>query len=393
MAQSHENKHARRSVVAAMLAEHGRIDYAARLSLAQQFGCSPVTIYKDALRIQTRDMPGGAPAAPAMLRLDAPSTLAHDRDVAILRLLGRLEFVPTTALKALLAPDLTLPALRARLNRLLAEGWIWRQAVTIEQVRPKEAGGRGQPPPKAPYVYGLTPEGLELLQLVEAEGSEQVYAAFQTRDRRAPAVPQAQLKHDLLVSSWCASVIDAARRSRLLDSIVCQVEYVSARTVAGKEQQRLDAFMALTFNREPAERAAPLWMLPWNSGQPPRANQLVARFALEVDRGTEPLKILLAKGLTYRMLTESGQYRKTLGGDPLPVFLVPPGRRAGQIAREWQDAWPGGNGVISNFVKANHPNYGALWGEYYTMADTPLQPASLLKGIFPDLNTWQTWAR
>ena len=41
--------------------------------------------------------------------------------------------------------------------------------------------------------------------------------------------------------------------------------------------------------------------------------QLIVRFALEVDRGSEPLKILLAKGLMYRTLAESGHYRATLG--------------------------------------------------------------------------------
>ncbi len=193
-------------------------------------------------------------------------------------------------------------------------------------------------------MYGLTPEGRELLELLDVESSDAVYAALQTRDRRAPNVPQAQLKHDLLVSSWCASVIDGARRCRLLDSLICQVEYVSARTAEGKEQQRMDAFLALIFNREQKEQAAPLWTLPWNAGEPPASRQLVARYAAEIDRGTEPLKTLLAKGLAYRALTESGHYRRTLGGDVLPVILVPPGKRAAQLAREWQTelaGWPG----------------------------------------------------
>src|SRR5262245_2474148 len=250
------------------------------------------------IRVQMAIMPTSV-HAPTVLHLTAPAALAADRDVAILRLLGRLEFVTTAMLKALIAPDISVPALRERLNRLVKEGRIWRQTVTMDQVQPREAGGRGQPPPKAPYVYGLTPEGRELLETLDVESSEAIYAALQTRDRRAPNVPQAQLKHDLLVSSWCASVIDGARRSRLLVSIICQVEYVSARTPEGKEQQRMDAFLALVFNREPKEQTAPLWMLPWNNGEPPAPRQLIARYATEADRGTEPLKILLAKGLLY----------------------------------------------------------------------------------------------
>jgi hypothetical protein len=53
------------------------------------------------------------PAAPAVLRLIAPGALAADRDIAILRLLGRLEFATTAMLQALVAPDLSAPALRA----------------------------------------------------------------------------------------------------------------------------------------------------------------------------------------------------------------------------------------------------------------------------------------
>lgn len=212
MALAHDNKEVRRAAVAVALAQRGQLGYAQRRELARQFGCSPVTIYDDMIRIQTRNMP--AATAPAVLRLTAPGAVAADRDIAILRLLGRLEFATTAMLKALIAPDISVPALRERLNRLVKEGRIWRQTVTMDQVQPKEAGGRGQPPPKAPHVYGLTPEGRELLETLDVESSEAVYTALQTRDRRAPNVPQAQLKHDLLVSSWCASVIDGARRSR-----------------------------------------------------------------------------------------------------------------------------------------------------------------------------------
>lgn len=386
MALAHPNKPAREAAVAAALRQSGTLDYAARRALAQQFSCSPVTIYDDMTRIRARTLP---PAAPAVLRLTNPGALAGDRDIAILRLLGRLEFATTAMLKVLIAPDQSLPALRERLKRLLSEGRIWRQAATIEQVQPREAGGRRQPPPKAPYIFGLTSEGRALLELLEVESDAAVYESLLTRDRRAPNLPQAQLTHDLLVSSWCASAIDAARRCPLLDSIVCQVEYTSARAPNGAAQQRMDAFVALVFNRAPQERTTPLWMLPWNAGDSPHPHQLIVRYALEIDRGSEPLKILLAKGLMYRTLAESGHYRATLGGDVLPVFVAPPGKRAAQIAREWQAAWPGGPGAISNFLKASHPQHGALWGEYYTMTDTPARRLNLLAQVAPTLDVWE----
>lgn len=389
MAQTHANQGARRAAVAAALATHGRLTYTTRRALAQAFGCAPVTIYNDMIRSTAAKTP--ITGAPAVLHLTVPSALAADRDVAILRLLGRLEFVTTAMLKPLIAPDVSRHALWARLKRLLGAGYIWRQTVSMAQVQPREAGGRALPPPKAPAVYGLTPEGLELLKMLDVESSDVVYASLQTRDRRAPNVPQAQITHDLLVASWCASAIDGARRSRRLDAIHCQVEYVSARTPDGREQQRMDALLALVFNHAPRESHAPdlLWQVPWSTGEAPHARQQVARYALEVDRGTEPLKVLLAKGLLYRTLTETGHYRQTLGGEVLPVLLVPPGRRAGQIAREWQTSWAGGRGVISTFQKANHAQYGVLWGAYYTLTDTPARLTHLLAGIFPDIAAWE----
>lgn len=385
MPAPHDNQAARRAAVAAAL-QHGPLDYATRQALARQFSCSAVTIYDDMIGIQK--LKSSASTPPSVLRLSAPAALAGDRDIAILRLLGRLEFATTAMLKALIGPDISAPALRERLNRLLREGRIWRHAATIEQLHPREAGARHRPPPKAPYIYGLTSEGRDLLELLDAESGPAVYAALRTRDRRGPGVAQAQLTHDLLVASWCASVIDGARRSRLLDSVICHVEYVSARDPAGQAQQRMDAFVALIFNETPQERSAPPWMLPWHSGDPPSARQRIARYALEADRGTEPLKILLAKGLMYRTLTEGGHYQRTLGGAPLPVVLAPPGRRAAQIAREWQASWPAGHGVVSSFVKADHPQHGALWGEYYPLTDPQPQPTHLLRGIFPNLAAW-----
>ncbi len=107
MAEAHENKDRRRAAVAAALAQGGRLDYAARRALAQQFGCSPVTIYDDMIRAQT---PAYATWRTGGAATIAPGAVAADRDIALLRLLGRLEFVTTAMLKALIAPDISLPS-------------------------------------------------------------------------------------------------------------------------------------------------------------------------------------------------------------------------------------------------------------------------------------------
>ncbi len=53
---------------------------------------------------------------------------------------------------------------------------------------------------------------------------------------------------------------------------------------------------------------------------------------------------------------------------------------------------PGGKGVISNFLKADHPRHGALLGKYHTLTDSLPQLTHLLPGICPDLASWKRWA-
>src|SRR4051812_16722897 len=119
MAKARENKVERQAAVAAAAQPQGKLTYQQRRTLAQHFGCTQATIYRDMIAIGTPNM---ATSAPAVLALTASAVLTADRDIAILRLLGRLEFVTTAMLKALIAPDLAMPALRTRLARLLKEG-------------------------------------------------------------------------------------------------------------------------------------------------------------------------------------------------------------------------------------------------------------------------------
>jgi hypothetical protein len=92
-------------------------------------------------------------------------------------------------------------------------------------------------------------------------------------------------------------------------------------------------------------------------------------------------------------LTQTGVYERTLGGPVLPVFVVPPGRRAAQIATEWQLAWPGGPGVITTPKLSEHTQHGALWGRYSTLKDNPMQPATLLGSLVPTIDKWAELTR
>lgn len=387
------NTEVRRAAVRAALHQHqGQLTMVHRRQLATRYACTPAVIAHDIQMVLKHE-----PAyrqAPQAVQVSSFTGLTNERDTVVLRTLGRLEVLTSAHIKTLVFPDTTIETMRIRLNRLREQGLVWRTTTSLETIDPPEAGGkRRQPPPKAPYVYGLTHEGKALLESLNAEPHAPTYELLKSRDRRAPEMPQTQLTHDLIASSWCCSVIDMARRCALLVDIRCHVEYVAATDAGGKEKQRFDAYLALRFTRKARPQTLPGWWLPWYDGEAGEKEDITVRFALEVDRATEKLAILLGKAVMYRDLTLSGHYTKALEGNVTPVLLVPRGLRSAQIAREWKEAWPKGAGVISTPEKASNPVHGALWGEYLTMTDTPAKPYKLLGNLFPSVEAWANTTR
>jgi hypothetical protein len=380
------NTEARRAVVKQQLDHYGTLTMVQRRALAEQFHCTATVIGHDIAFLR-----GAAEPATHSMGVETLLSMADERETAILRALGRLEMMTSTQIKGLIFPDTSHESMRRRLLRLEKQGLIWMTTTSMPTM--PNANGRSHHTPKAPYVYGLTHEGKTYLESAEAEPHEPSYTLLKSRDRRAPDIPRQQLAHDLQAASWCCSMIDAARRCSLLVDIRCQVEYVSAYDEHGRERQRFDAYLALRFQRQPQPQRRPGWLIPWYDGEPDSAGDVTVRFALEVDRGTEKLSILMAKALMYHQLTQSGHYTQRLGGPVLPIILVPPGKRAAQIAREWQTGWPNGLGVISTPAKASHEIYGALWGQYLTLKDSPAKPATLLGTLVPSLEAWEQLVR
>lgn len=304
----------------------------------------------------------------------------NDRSIAVLRLLGRLEYALTPYLwKLLYAPvGLSDETMYRQLNALYDLGYVWRIKASLRPrtrttSRPGERMSKEEraefTPLNPPHVWGLTPEGRNYLALQEVEPDEKSLEGLKTRDRRAPKVPLATLGHDLQASWWCCGVIHEAMRCPYLQDLFVQVEFVSlthAQRADDGMGQRIDALVGLRFDpdRDPQRGRHHPGIIPWYDGFPRSGRQWWEWFALEVDRGTEALKVLLGKATVYRDMSVSKVYRSQLDGDLLPVFLVPSKRRAGQIAREWQDAWPDGKGVIATLQQAEHPEHGTLWGTY-----------------------------
>ena len=317
---------------------------------------------------------------------------ALDRRIDVLRLLGRLEFVGSHWVRDLIFPDAThrMTAWRT-LHALHADRLIWRAPVDPRKLPSTACTQRAMPKSIQPWVYGLTAAGRDWLRAQDVEPIPSLLDTFVVRDYKAPEVKPAQLAHDLLVVDWCVSVIDHARRCPLVSGIRCQLEYVSAQDERGQAYQRFDALVALTFDVSLSERQTrPGWQIPWDDRRAEDTSTArTLRFACELDRGTEKLATLMEKAVTYAQFTQAGHYSATLGGSVLPVVVAPPGRRGVQIAREWADGWPRGAGVVSSFQKALHPQYGALWGVYYTMTDNPARQTTLLADFGVTLDEWR----
>ena len=308
-----------------------------------------------------------------------PSTTAlSERAIAVLRSLGRFEFMQFKWIKALHYPEHAESTTYYVLGRLEEDGLIWRVPgpPTIEQ-----KGMVG-----APRVYGLTNDGLAYLDTIGAEADAGTLERMKSRDRKNLKVPRTTLTHDLQAAWWCALLTTSVRRSRRLRDMYIQVEYTT-------DRQRLDALVILRFWRSLPKTAMDTdlrWNIPWwnPAGVNPQQTVQVA-LALEIDRGTEPLKTLLGKGVVYRDLTLAKYYEAQIGMPLTPVFLVPTVKRGAQIMTEWKDAWPHNTGIITTPKSAMHTTWGTLWGEYRRMADG--KPTSLLGTLgCPSIDTWES---
>ena len=310
-----------------------------------------------------------------------------ERAAAVLRLLGRVEFARAKWVRDLIFPDRSDRWARMVLAKLHANRLIWKASAPAARVPGSIGGSNKQPPPIAPHIYGLTPEGRDELAALGIEGDGTAIASMPVRPWADPDLKLAQLRHDLLVSDWCCAALYGARKHPRLHSMHCQVEYVSAAADNGQAIQRFDALVMFTIAAVPMP-PMPAWAIPWADGTPTPDGAITCRFAAEIDTGSEKLAILLGKAGTYRALTLSRHYTATLGGPVLPVVLVPSGtKRAGQIAREWQDGWPDGAGVVGSFTGAQI-DQDAIRGRYLAMTSKPAREAFLLEPFGITRETW-----
>ena len=170
------------------------------------------------------------------------------------------------------------------------------------------------------------------------------------------------MAHDLQVSWFCTNAQLSAARNRCCRQIYVQTEFYP------EKRQRIDALIMLRLSPDHPRPTSEVGRIPFFDGTPRQSGHIDIRLALEIDRGSKELKVLLEKIEKYRDLTQLGVYDQTIGGPILVVFIVQTPRRAGQLARQFQDIWPSGWGVVSTPQSANHLQDGVLWGRYKSLA-------------------------
>lgn len=319
-----------------------------------------------------------------------PSALDPSWTAQVLQLLGRLEATRTRWVHRLLGQGHPSTTWR-QLTALQRQGLIWSAPLPPERVPGTIGASNGQPPPVAPQVWGITPEGIAWLAARGSEPDPTLLPLLRPRDGADPALDLRIIRHDLHVSDHCCAMLAGALRHPGLASVRLVVEYISARTSEGRERQRFDALLVLVIDKHP--RPHTHQRLPFDREIPEGAT--VCRFALEIDMGSEKLAILLGKAAMYRALTLSGHYERTLGGPVEPIILVPPPQgdprlrdRGKWIAVEWREGWPGGSGLLASFTGAQHQGDG-IRGRYLALSGSPGAERFVLEPFGISRATWE----
>jgi hypothetical protein len=319
--------------------------------------------------------PAAADALTDRFGMVIPSALPllDELEIQVLRLLGRLDLMTLPQIRHGVYPSYTVRGVQKRLQSLLDDDLIWR--VQTRMVAANHATSYTKVRKQGAYAYGLSDQGKELLNTLDVEHDPLTFARLVSRDPKGRKPDLRTLSHDLQVSWWCLNAILAAAQNRACRKIYVQTEFYP------EKSQRIDALVILRFSPDSLRPVEHVGLLPFFDGSNRNAGEVDIRLALEVDKGTEELKVLLEKAEKYRDLHRAGIYTATLGGPLLPVFLVQTPRRAAQIAREFQAIWPTGWGVVGTPFSVNSRD-SVLWGKYKNL--TTSEPFELLTHMVVD---------
>jgi hypothetical protein len=304
-----------------------------------------------------------------------------ERELAVLRLLGRLGMVTGQTIRDLVCVDQHEASCRRLLRELAERKSIWQARVpNINDI------GRSQG--RAPNVYGLTDDGRQMLDTFGAEPHDGTFERLIYRSKQAPSAPAvAALVTETYLSDWCASLLDQVRRTPMLAGAHIQRRYA----VTGGDGvllQTIGAVIVLAFDPELKKFERPGWVIPWLTDGAISPSWRVVRLALEVDTGVMAMRSLFEMAQTYQRLSGDGTYQRLVGGVLRPVIVTPPARRARAVADVWMGAWEGSPALLSSVERTCHREYGVLWGEYLALKANPVQKTSLLGTLLGTAEQW-----
>lgn len=324
----------------------------------------------------------------ARLRGKAAMLPMSERQLAVLRLLGRLGMVMGLTIRDLVCPDQHENTCRNMLHDLAQRKLLWEASVP-------QMNDTGRSQGRAPKVYGLTDDGRQVLDAFGAEPHDGTFERLISRSKQAPSAPAvAALVTETYLSDWCASLLDQVRRTPMLAGVHVQRRY-AVTGGDGALLQTIGAVIVLAFDPElkTFERAG--WAIPWLSDGAIAPSWRVVRLALEVDTGVMAMRSIFEMAQTYRRLSGDGVYQKLLGGTLRPVIITPPARRARAVADVWMGAWEGSPAILSSVERTCHREYGVLWGEYMVLKSNPVAKTSLLGSLLGTAEQWpaktQNW--
>lgn len=85
--------------------------------------------------------------------------------------------------------------------------------------------------------------------------------------------------------------------------------------------------------------------VPWVN-DPKLAGERVRRYAVENDRQTEQLSVIVNKAYTYQQVVAS-RWHERFGTFPIPLWIVPTQTRKHAIMHAWAEVWPNGKWLIA----------------------------------------------
>jgi hypothetical protein len=95
--------------------------------------------------------------------------------------------------------------------------------------------------------------------------------------------------------------------------------------------------------------------VPWVN-DPKLAGERVRRYAVENDRKTEQMSVIVNKAYTYQQVVAS-RWHERFGTFPIPLWIVPTQRRKNAIMQAWADVWPNGKWLIATDKEVQHDRW------------------------------------